>query len=118
MLEAENQRLMRTQAEIVEDSNRRVDTHINEIRMLKEDNKKLTQNNKVGLLSDKTRMLQELRDLACFLDDDRQRARRMAREWHKFGRYTSHVMKQVGSLFINERDFLGNWVIPTENSRI
>ncbi len=36
----------------------------------------------------------ELRDLCCFLDDDRQRGRRLAREWQKFGRHTAEVMKQ------------------------
>ena len=37
---------------------------------------------------------QELRDLCCFLDDDRQRARKLAKEWQKFGRYTAKVMRQ------------------------
>ena len=37
---------------------------------------------------------QELRDLCCFLDDDRQKGKRLAREWQKFGRYTAKVMKQ------------------------
>ncbi len=36
----------------------------------------------------------ELRDLCCFLDDDRQRGKRLAREWQKFGRHTARVMKQ------------------------
>ncbi len=36
----------------------------------------------------------ELRDLCCFLDDDRQRARKLAKEWQKFGRYTAKVMRQ------------------------
>jgi hypothetical protein len=36
----------------------------------------------------------ELRDLCCFLDDDRQKGKRLAREWQKFGRYTAKVMKQ------------------------
>lgn len=82
MLDEENQRLMRLQNELVADANHRVEMHLNEIRMLKEDNKKLTGTNK------------ELRDLCCFLDDDRQKTRRLAREWQKFGRYTTHVMKQ------------------------
>ncbi|CAI4223991.1 unnamed protein product [Auanema sp. JU1783] len=82
MLDIENQRLMRRQNDVVEDANRRVQMHINEIRMMKEENKKVAQSNK------------ELRDLCCFLDDDRQKARRLAREWQKFGKYTSHVMRQ------------------------
>ncbi|WKY13894.1 hypothetical protein Q1695_004608 [Nippostrongylus brasiliensis] len=87
MLDEENQRLMRLQHELVTDANRRVEMHVNEIRMLKEDNKKLTSSNK------------ELRDLCCFLDDDRQKTRRLAREWQKFGRYTTHVMKQEIAIY-------------------
>ncbi len=51
-----------------------------------------------ALLSSQARELRrdnaELRDLCCFLDDDRQRGRRLAREWQKFGRHTATVMKQ------------------------
>jgi hypothetical protein len=36
----------------------------------------------------------ELRDLCCFLDDDRQKGRKLAREWQRFGRYTASVMRQ------------------------
>ena len=52
------------------------------ITELKEQNSRLTQDNK------------ELRDLCCFLDDDRQKGKRLAREWQKFGRYTAKVMRQ------------------------
>ena len=52
----------------------------------------------IALLRDQNRRLshdnQELRDLCCFLDDDRQKGKRLAREWQKFGRYTARVMKQ------------------------
>jgi FtsZ-binding cell division protein ZapB len=58
--------------------------HLNEIRMLKEDNKALKTHNK------------ELRDLCVSLDDDRQKIKRLSKEWQKFGRYTSELMKQVG----------------------
>lgn len=56
-------------------------THLLEIRNLKEINKKLQDDN------------QELRDLCCFLDDDRQKYRKLSREWQKFGRHTSAVIK-------------------------
>lgn len=36
---------------------------------------------------------QELRDLCCFLDDDRQKGRKLAREWNRFGKYTASVMR-------------------------
>ena len=55
--------------------------HLLEIRGLKEVNQRLQDDN------------QELRDLCCFLDDDRQRGRKLAKEWQRFGRYTSSVMK-------------------------
>ena len=35
-----------------------------------------------------------MRDLCCFLDDDRQKGRKLAREWQRFGRYTASVMRQ------------------------
>ena len=53
-----------------------------QIKDLQEKNKQLKHDN------------QELRDLCCFLDDDRQRARKLAKEWQKFGRYTAKVMRQ------------------------
>jgi CCDC85 family len=42
---------------------------------------------------------QELRDLCCFLDDDRQKGRKLAREWQRFGRYTASVMRQEVSSY-------------------
>lgn len=53
-----------------------------ELRSLKEANQRLSDDN------------QELRDLCCFLDDDRQKGRKLAREWQRFGRYTASVMRQ------------------------
>lgn len=55
---------------------------VNELRALKEQNQRLLDDN------------QELRDLCCFLDDDRQKGRKLAREWQRFGRYTASVMRQ------------------------
>lgn len=45
---------------------------------------------------------QELRDLCCFLDDDRQKGRKLAREWQRFGRYTASVMRQEVSAYQNK----------------
>lgn len=55
---------------------------MSEINNLKEVNQRLNDEN------------QELRDLCCFLDDDRQKGRKLAREWQRFGRYTASVMRQ------------------------
>lgn len=51
------------------------------MRALKEANARLMDDN------------QELRDLCCFLDDDRQKGRKLAREWNRFGKYTASVMR-------------------------
>ncbi|TKR87763.1 hypothetical protein L596_012114 [Steinernema carpocapsae] len=56
--------------------------HLNEIGLLKEEVRNQRRGNK------------ELRDLCCFLDDDRQKSRKLAKEWQKFANYTSHLMKQ------------------------
>lgn len=58
-----------------------------ELRSLKEANQRLSDDN------------QELRDLCCFLDDDRQKGRKLAREWQRFGRYTASVMRQEVSAY-------------------
>ncbi|XP_055849349.1 coiled-coil domain-containing protein 85C [Episyrphus balteatus] len=60
---------------------------ITELRALKEANQRLVDDN------------QELRDLCCFLDDDRQKGRKLAREWQRFGRYTASVMRQEVSAY-------------------
>uniref|UniRef100_A0A023F1D7 Hipothetical protein n=2 Tax=Triatoma infestans TaxID=30076 RepID=A0A023F1D7_TRIIF len=61
-----------------------------EMRGLKEANQRLSDDN------------QELRDLCCFLDDDRQKGRKLAREWQRFGRYTASVMRQEVSAYQNK----------------
>ncbi|XP_009707983.1 PREDICTED: coiled-coil domain-containing protein 85C-like, partial [Cariama cristata] len=64
---------------------RRLQLHLHEIRGLKEVNQKLQDDN------------QELRELCCFLDDDRQKGKKLSREWQRFGRHTASVMwKEVG----------------------
>ncbi|KAF0296039.1 Coiled-coil domain-containing protein 85C [Amphibalanus amphitrite] len=51
-------------------------------------------------LRELNRQLQaQLRDLCCFLDDDRQKGRKLAREWQRFGRYTASVMRQEVSAY-------------------
>ncbi|KAJ8721656.1 hypothetical protein PYW07_002431 [Mythimna separata] len=61
-----------------------------QIKALKEANRRLSEDN------------QELRDLCCFLDDDRQKGRKLAREWQRFGRYTASVMRQEVSAYQNK----------------
>jgi len=59
-----------------------------DLRVLKEQNQHLADDN------------QELRDLCCFLDDDRQKGRKLAREWQRFGRYTASVMRQEVNIYM------------------
>ncbi|CAG9113347.1 unnamed protein product [Plutella xylostella] len=69
------------------DQRRQVQSLLDEIKSLKEANRRLSDDN------------QELRDLCCFLDDDRQKGRKLAREWQRFGRYTASVMRQEVSAY-------------------
>lgn len=66
----------------ITDLNKKVGDLQTEVRSLKDLNARLSEDNK------------ELRDLCCFLDDDRQKGRKLAREWQRFGRYTASVMRQ------------------------
>ncbi|XP_074102405.1 coiled-coil domain-containing protein 85 [Cotesia typhae] len=83
-------------ARIVTEQNRQIQNLLGELRSLKEANQRLSDDN------------QELRDLCCFLDDDRQKGRKLAREWQRFGRYTASVMKQEVSAYQNKLRQLDN----------
>uniref|UniRef100_A0A336KWF1 CSON000528 protein n=1 Tax=Culicoides sonorensis TaxID=179676 RepID=A0A336KWF1_CULSO len=74
----------------VEQPTKHIQTLLSELRLLKETNQRLSDDN------------QELRDLCCFLDDDRQKGRKLAREWQRFGRYTASVMRQEVSAYQNK----------------
>lgn len=75
---------------------RHVQNLMGELRLLKEANQRLADDN------------QELRDLCCFLDDDRQKGRKLAREWQRFGRYTASVMRQEVSAYQSKLRELDN----------
>ncbi|KAL7862449.1 hypothetical protein SRHO_G00138900 [Serrasalmus rhombeus] len=84
-VDGEKMSLMLEHGNMIKDVNRRLQVHLHEIRSLKEVNQKLQDDN------------QELRELCCFLDDDRQKGKKLSREWQRFGRYTASVMwKEVG----------------------
>lgn len=44
----------------------------------------------------------ELRDLCCFLDDDRQKGKRVSREWQRLGRYSASIMRKEVSLYLQK----------------
>lgn len=79
--EAERLKVMTDQGNLMKEFNKRMQAHLEEIHILKDVNQKLQAD------------LQELRDLTCYLDDDRQKCRKLAREWQRFGRYTASVMR-------------------------
>ena len=84
--DAEKMQAVVERGNVIKDFNQRMQSMLGEMRTLKDVNQKLQDE------------LQELRDLCCFLDDDRQKGRKLAKEWQRFGRYTSNVMKsEVGS---------------------
>ena len=85
--DSENTKLMSEHGNLVKDVNQRMQLYLSEIRCLKDVNQRLQDDN------------QELRDLCCFLDDDRQKGRKLAREWQRFGRYTASVMRQEVSTY-------------------
>ncbi|KAG5684641.1 hypothetical protein PVAND_013861 [Polypedilum vanderplanki] len=71
-------------------TNAQIQSLIAELRALKEANARLIDDN------------QELRDLCCFLDDDRQKGRKLAREWNRFGKYTASVMRSEVQAYQNK----------------
>ena len=75
--EGEKVGLMLEHGGLMRDVNRRLQQHLLEIRGLKDVNQRLQDDN------------QELRELCCFLDDDRQKGRKLAREWQRFGRHAA-----------------------------
>lgn len=84
-VESDKMSFMLEHGNMMKDVNRRLQLHLHEIRNLKEVNQKLQDDN------------QELRELCCFLDDDRQKGKKLSREWQRFGRYTASVVwKEVG----------------------
>uniref|UniRef100_A0A8C4DUM9 Coiled-coil domain-containing protein 85A n=1 Tax=Dicentrarchus labrax TaxID=13489 RepID=A0A8C4DUM9_DICLA len=93
-------RLRRTEAEkrgvivehgnLMREVNRRLQQHLNEIRSLKDVNQKLQEDN------------QELRDLCCFLDDDRQKGKRVSREWQRLGRYSAGLMRKEVAIYLQK----------------
>ncbi|XP_067877950.1 coiled-coil domain-containing protein 85B [Heterodontus francisci] len=86
------QRLRRAEAEklcalvqrgrLIQEVNRQLQEHLLEIRQLKAVNSRLRGENR------------ELRELCCFLDDDRLKAKGLAGEWQAFGRYAARVMRE------------------------
>ncbi|XP_053477393.1 coiled-coil domain-containing protein 85A [Ictalurus furcatus] len=88
--EAEKMSAIVEHGNLIREVNRRLQLHLNEIRGLKEVNQKLQEDN------------QELRDLCCFLDDDRQKGKKVSREWQRLGRYSAGIMRKEVTLYLQK----------------
>ncbi|XP_051946134.1 coiled-coil domain-containing protein 85A-like isoform X1 [Xyrauchen texanus] len=88
--EAEKMRVIVDHSNLIREVNRRLQQHLNEIRGLKEVNQKLQEDN------------QELRDLCCFLDDDRQKGKKVSREWQRLGHYSAGIMRKEVTLYLQK----------------
>ncbi|KAM4730180.1 uncharacterized protein FYW61_010502 [Anableps anableps] len=75
---------------LMREVNRRLQQHLTEIRNLKDVNQKLQEDN------------QELRDLCCFLDDDRQKGKRVSREWQHLGRFSAGLMRKEVAIYLQK----------------
>lgn len=96
-VDSEKLYLMIEHGNMMKDVNRRLQVHLHEIRNLKEINQKLQDDNN------------ELRELCCFLDDDRQKGKKLSREWQRFGRYSASAMwKEVGTYQLKLKELEAN----------
>ncbi|KAM4528902.1 coiled-coil domain-containing protein 85C-B isoform 1-T1 [Fundulus diaphanus] len=107
-VDGEKMSLMIEHGNLMKDINRRLQVHLHEIRSLKEVNQKLQDDN------------HELRELCCFLDDDRQKGKKLSREWQRFGRYTASAMwKEVGAYMMKLKELEANQEsVLRENSEL
>lgn len=107
-VDGEKMNLMIEHGNMMKDINRRLQVHLHEIRSLKEINQKLQDDN------------HELRELCCFLDDDRQKGKKLSREWQRFGRYTASAMwKEVGTYMMKLKELESNQEsVLRENSEL
>lgn len=80
-LEIEKLALMVDHNNLIREFNDSVESHLEEIRNLNELNENYD------------REIHELRDLTCFLDDERNKYKKMAKEWQKFGRHMVAVVR-------------------------
>ncbi|XP_032399289.1 coiled-coil domain-containing protein 85C-B isoform X4 [Etheostoma spectabile] len=107
-VDGEKMNLMIEHGNMIKDINRRLQLHLHEIRSLKEINQKLQDDN------------HELRELCCFLDDDRQKGKKLSREWQRFGRHTASAMwKEVGTYMMKLKELEANQgTVLRENSEL
>ncbi|XP_078238224.1 coiled-coil domain-containing protein 85B [Pogona vitticeps] len=79
--EAEKLAALVQRGRLIQGVNRQLQEHLREVRELKAVNGRLQAENR------------ELRDLCCFLDEDRLKAKRLARHWQLFGHHAAQVLR-------------------------
>ncbi|XP_076816408.1 coiled-coil domain-containing protein 85C-like isoform X2 [Clavelina lepadiformis] len=87
--ENEHKKLLLDRSRSMKDVNRKLQVHLLEVRGVREVNQRLVQEKEL-LLKEKD----ELAGICCFLDDDREKAKKVAREWQMFGRYATGVLQK------------------------
>lgn len=80
-LESEKLTIMIEHNNLIKEFNKRMESHLEEIRALKDSNAQYETE------------LKDLQELSVFLDDDRKKCRRLAKEWQRFGRHTVTVLR-------------------------
>ena len=80
-LESEKLTIMIEHNNLIKEFNKRMESHLEEIRALKDSNVQYETE------------LRDLQELSVFLDDDRRKCRRLAKEWQRFGRHTVTVLR-------------------------
>ena len=80
-LESEKLTIMIEHNNLIKEFNKRMESHLEEIRALKDSNVQYETE------------LKDLQELSVFLDDDRKKCRRLAKEWQRFGRHTVTVLR-------------------------
>ncbi|CAJ0948652.1 unnamed protein product [Ranitomeya imitator] len=80
--EAEKMAALIQRGRLIKEVNRQLQGHLTEIRELKQVNHRLQEENR------------ELKDLCCFLDDDRLKSKKLASEWQLFGYHAAKVLRE------------------------
>jgi hypothetical protein len=90
IIEAKNRKLIKDNGQMMKDLNQ----HLNQLTAMKHLNFELSGDNN------------KLRDLCCYLNDERSRARCLAKEWQSFGTHMSRVMRHEVSSYAQKLQVL------------
>uniref|UniRef100_A0AC35UCY7 PH domain-containing protein n=1 Tax=Rhabditophanes sp. KR3021 TaxID=114890 RepID=A0AC35UCY7_9BILA len=101
--EYENQQLMANQGFLVAESNKRTEIQLCEIKSLQQS------------VDESFGRINQLKSICSMLEDDCRKAKKLGREWEKFGRYSNDLIKQEVNSYnarlhdlISKNDYLVN----------